>query len=54
MIEVVYRTKMTIMPVARQKIEYETASATTGIMVKSDHFYTESPKYVTLDIIEHN
>ncbi|XP_026730490.1 autophagy-related protein 13 homolog isoform X2 [Trichoplusia ni] len=44
MIEVVYRTKMTIMPVARQKIEYETASATTGIMVKSDHFYTESPK----------
>ncbi|KAJ8737617.1 hypothetical protein PYW08_000212 [Mythimna loreyi] len=44
MIEVVYRTKMTIMPEARQKIEYEASPATTGIMVKSDHFYTESPK----------
>ncbi|XP_075990545.1 autophagy-related protein 13 homolog [Anticarsia gemmatalis] len=42
-IEVVYRTKMTIMPETRQKIEYATP-ATNDIMVKSDHFYTESPK----------
>ncbi|KAH9636464.1 hypothetical protein HF086_002164 [Spodoptera exigua] len=44
MIEVVYRTKMTIMPEAKQKIEYEASPATAEIMVKSDHFYTESPK----------
>lgn len=43
LIEVVYRTKMTIVPESRQKIEYVTSS-TNNIMVKSDHFYTESPK----------
>lgn len=42
-IEVVYRTKMTIVPDSRQKIEYVTP-ATNDIMLKSDHFYTESPK----------
>lgn len=44
LIEVVYRTDMTFLPEVRQKIEYEPQTVDSDIMVKSDHFYTESPK----------
>lgn len=42
-IEVVYRTKMTILPEAKQKIEYS-VPAQNDIILKPDHFYAESPK----------
>ncbi|XP_053624230.1 autophagy-related protein 13 homolog [Plodia interpunctella] len=46
LIEVVYRTKMTMLPEDKIKsAEAVTSSSTVSdIMVKSDHFFTESPK----------
>lgn len=48
-IEVVYRTKMTIFPEDGQKIGYQIPSMNNDIMVKSNHFYSESPKRVQND-----
>ncbi|XP_026759050.1 autophagy-related protein 13 homolog [Galleria mellonella] len=49
-IDVVYRTKMTILPEDKPKVIESTSVTTTvnDIMVKSDHFY-ESPKKVNND-----
>lgn len=44
LIDVVYRTKMTILPDDRPKIGIQNAN--NDIMLKSDHFNTETPKLV--------
>ncbi|XP_050360427.1 autophagy-related protein 13 homolog isoform X1 [Nymphalis io] len=43
-IEVVYRTKMTILPEDRKPIEKNVLTTSGGIMIKSDHFPKESPR----------
>lgn len=42
LIEVVYRTKMTMLPEDRHKIAAQNANK--DIMVKSDHFNSDSPR----------
>ncbi|XP_026500696.1 autophagy-related protein 13 homolog [Vanessa tameamea] len=43
-IEVVYRTKMTILPEDRKPVEKNVLMTSDGIMIKSDHFPKESPR----------
>ncbi|CAH2035441.1 unnamed protein product, partial [Iphiclides podalirius] len=45
LIEVAYRTKMTMLPEDRGKfINQSTINSNDSLMMKSDHFYTESPR----------
>lgn len=47
-IDVVYRTKMTILPEDRRTIDKNVLTTSDKIMVKSDHFPKESPRYAQM------
>lgn len=44
LIEVAYRTKMTILPEDKSRIPYETSHSNNDIMLKSNHFLKDSPR----------
>ncbi|CAH2103077.1 unnamed protein product [Euphydryas editha] len=53
-IDVVYRTKMTILPEDRKPVEKNVMMTSDGIMIKSDHFPKDSPRKAHSDKKEVN
>ena len=45
-IDVVYRTKMTILPEDRKFADKNVLTTSDNIMIKSDHFPKESPRFL--------